>query len=152
MLRKDFTVQEADVADARLMGADAVLLIAAALSDAELRPCAALADELGLAALVEVHDEEELDRALGRRRRRWSGSTSATCARSRSTTSGPARWRRASRPAWSPWPSRASATPTTPGGWPRPATTPSWSARRSMRAADRPAQLRELVGHPVGTR
>ena len=60
VLRKDFTVQEADVADARLMGADAVLLIAAALSDAELASCAALAAELALAALVEVHDEEEL--------------------------------------------------------------------------------------------
>ena len=64
VLRKDFTVQEADVADARLMGADAVLLIAAALSDAELRACAARADALGLAALVEVHDEDELARAL----------------------------------------------------------------------------------------
>ena len=64
MLRKDFTVQEADVADARLMGADAVLLIVAALDDDELRRCAALAEELGLAALVEVHDEEELERAL----------------------------------------------------------------------------------------
>ena len=64
VLRKDFTVQEADVADARLMGADAVLLIVAALDDDELGRCAALADQLGLAALVEVHDEEELDRAL----------------------------------------------------------------------------------------
>jgi indole-3-glycerol phosphate synthase len=64
VLRKDFTVHEADVADARLMGADAVLLIAAALSDAELAACAALAEELALAALVEVHDEEELGRAL----------------------------------------------------------------------------------------
>ncbi|HUE07732.1 MAG TPA: indole-3-glycerol phosphate synthase TrpC [Acidimicrobiales bacterium] len=64
LLRKDFTVQEADVADARLMGADAVLLIAAALEDEELRRCAALADELGLATLVEVHDERELERAL----------------------------------------------------------------------------------------
>ena len=65
VLRKDFTVQEADVADARLMGADAVLPIAAALSDAELEAYAALAEELALAALVEVHDEEELARALG---------------------------------------------------------------------------------------
>ena len=64
VLRKDFTVQEADVADARLMGADAVLLIVAGLEDEELRRCAALADELGLAALVEVHDERELERAL----------------------------------------------------------------------------------------
>ena len=64
MLRKDFTVHEADVADARLMGADAVLLIVAALDDDELRRFAAVADELGLTALVEVHDEVELDRAL----------------------------------------------------------------------------------------
>ena len=64
VLRKDFTVQEADVADARLMGADAVLLIVAALDDEELRRLAALAAELGLAALVEVHDEDELERAL----------------------------------------------------------------------------------------
>jgi indole-3-glycerol phosphate synthase len=64
VLRKDFTVQEADVADARMMGADAVLLIAAALSDDELRRFRTRADELGLAALVEVHDDEELGRAL----------------------------------------------------------------------------------------
>jgi indole-3-glycerol phosphate synthase len=64
VLRKDFTVQEADVADARLMGADAVLLIVAALDDDELRKTAAVAEQLGLAALVEVHDAEELDRAL----------------------------------------------------------------------------------------
>src|SRR3984957_4082524 len=64
VLRKDFTVQEAYVADARLMGADAVLLIAAALSDAELVACATLAEQLGLAALVEVHDDGELTRAL----------------------------------------------------------------------------------------
>src|ERR1700733_11402269 len=65
VLRKDFTVQEADVADARLMGADAVLLIAAALPDDELKRCSSLADELGLAVLVEVHDREELARAVG---------------------------------------------------------------------------------------
>ena len=64
VLRKDFTIQEADVADARRMGADAVLLIVAALSDDELRRFKARADELDLAALVEVHDEEELARAL----------------------------------------------------------------------------------------
>jgi indole-3-glycerol phosphate synthase len=64
VLRKDFTVSEADVIDARLMGADAVLLIAAALDDDELTRFGARADALGLAALVEVHDAEELDRAL----------------------------------------------------------------------------------------
>jgi indole-3-glycerol phosphate synthase len=65
VLRKDFTVQEADVIDARLMGADAVLLIAAALDDGELTRFLARAESLGMAALVEVHDREELERALG---------------------------------------------------------------------------------------
>ena len=64
VLRKDFTVSEADVCDARIMGADAVLLIVAALTDAELNSFLALAGRLGLAALVEVHDAAELDRAL----------------------------------------------------------------------------------------
>lgn len=64
VLRKDFTVDERDVADARLMGADAVLLIVAALSDDELTRFVQLADQLGIDALVEVHDRQELDRAL----------------------------------------------------------------------------------------
>lgn len=64
VLRKDFTVDARDVADARFMGADAVLLIVAALDDAELRDFHALAVELGLAVLVEAHDEREVERAL----------------------------------------------------------------------------------------
>lgn len=64
VLRKDFTVVAADVCDARLMGADAVLLIAAALDDAELADFHALAREIGIDALVEIHDEAELERAL----------------------------------------------------------------------------------------
>jgi indole-3-glycerol phosphate synthase len=64
VLRKDFTVTEADVRAARAMGADAVLLIAAALSDDELRTLHAAATSLGLSALVEVHDDDELARAL----------------------------------------------------------------------------------------
>jgi indole-3-glycerol phosphate synthase len=64
VLRKDFTVSERDVCDARLMGADAVLLIAAALSDDELDRLRALAHDLALAALVEVHTDEELGRAV----------------------------------------------------------------------------------------
>jgi indole-3-glycerol phosphate synthase len=64
VLRKDFTVSPSDVCDARLMGADAVLLIVAALSDLELLGLLGLAGEIGLDALVEVHDEAELDRAL----------------------------------------------------------------------------------------
>jgi indole-3-glycerol phosphate synthase len=64
VLRKDFTVAPADVCDARLMGADAVLLIAAALDDDELVELHTLALDVGLDVLVEVHDEQELDRAL----------------------------------------------------------------------------------------
>jgi indole-3-glycerol phosphate synthase len=64
VLRKDFTVCAADVCDARLMGADAVLLIAAALDDDELGELHTLALDVGLDALVEVHDEQELERAL----------------------------------------------------------------------------------------
>jgi indole-3-glycerol phosphate synthase len=65
VLRKDFTVSERDVCDARLMGADCVLLIVAALSDIELGRLHRLARDLGMDALVEIHDEAELDRALG---------------------------------------------------------------------------------------
>jgi indole-3-glycerol phosphate synthase len=64
VLRKDFTVDERDVCDARIMGADAVLLIVAALSDEELRRFHDLAHELGMAALVEVHDAAEIARAV----------------------------------------------------------------------------------------
>ena len=64
VLRKDFTVSAHDVCEARLAGADAVLLIVAALSDAELTEFGALASDLGMAALVEAHDESEVERAL----------------------------------------------------------------------------------------
>lgn len=65
VLRKDFTVGPLDLCDARTMGADAVLLIVAALSDRELESLLDLAGRLSLAALVEVHDAEELARAAG---------------------------------------------------------------------------------------
>lgn len=64
VLRKDFTVCEQDVLDARLMGADCVLLIAAALRRDELVRFHRLADEIGLDVLVEIHDEPELEIAL----------------------------------------------------------------------------------------
>jgi len=64
VIRKDFTVSEHDVLDARLMGADCVLLIAAALEPAELAGFHQLATDVGLDVLVEVHDERELDEAL----------------------------------------------------------------------------------------
>ena len=64
IIRKDFTVSEFDVVDARLMGADCVLLIAAVLSDDEMKRFHQLAIEIGLDVLIETHDERELDRAL----------------------------------------------------------------------------------------
>jgi indole-3-glycerol phosphate synthase len=64
VLRKDFTVDPRDVCDARIMGADAVLLIVAALDDGELRELYQLAGDIGIDVLVEVHDEGELERAL----------------------------------------------------------------------------------------
>jgi indole-3-glycerol phosphate synthase len=64
VLRKDFTVGPADVLDARCMGADAVLLIAAALFPHEIPELMALAASVGLDSLVEVHDEAEAERAL----------------------------------------------------------------------------------------
>lgn len=64
VLRKDFTVDPRDVCDARLMGADAVLLIVAALDDPELQDLHQLAGDVGIDVLVEVHDERELERAL----------------------------------------------------------------------------------------
>ena len=65
LLRKDFTVSAHDVVDARLMGADCVLLIVAALDDVELADFFELATEIGLDALIEVHDESEAERAIG---------------------------------------------------------------------------------------
>jgi indole-3-glycerol phosphate synthase len=64
VLRKDFTVSRHDVADARLMYADCLLLIAAALSPSQLAELHSMAIELGLDVLVEIHDEAELEHAL----------------------------------------------------------------------------------------
>lgn len=65
VLRKDFTVDAYQVHEAFSAGADAILLIVAALGDRELAELHGLASELGLATLVEVHDEPELELALG---------------------------------------------------------------------------------------
>lgn len=64
VLRKDFTVDEYMIYEAKVLGASAVLLICAILSDEELKRYAKIAQELGLSALVEAHTEEEVQRAL----------------------------------------------------------------------------------------
>jgi indole-3-glycerol phosphate synthase len=64
LLRKDFIIDERQILEAIQWGADAILLIVAILSDEQLAHFHALADAAGLTALVEVHDEEELARAL----------------------------------------------------------------------------------------
>jgi indole-3-glycerol phosphate synthase len=64
VLRKDFTVDPYQVVEARAIGADAVLLIVAALGDDQMRELAIAAQEHGLDVLVEVHDRAELERAL----------------------------------------------------------------------------------------
>ncbi len=151
VLRKDFTVSEVDVADARLMGADAVLLIVAALDDAELVRFTALAERLALAALVEVHDAEELQRALRagarivgvnqRDLRTFTVDHERACA-------------------------LAAAIPTDVIAVAESGIRDGDDARRLadagydailvgetlVRSGDRATQLQELVGHPVGAR
>jgi indole-3-glycerol phosphate synthase len=69
VLRKDFMVDPWQVAEARAIGADAVLIIVAALSDAQMAEIEAAAIDQGMDALIEVHDASELDRALRLRSR-----------------------------------------------------------------------------------
>lgn len=64
MLRKDFTVDEYMIYEAKTLGADAILLICAVLSDGQLQEYLGLASALGMNALVEAHDEKEISRAL----------------------------------------------------------------------------------------
>jgi indole-3-glycerol phosphate synthase len=64
VLRKDFVVTEFQVYESRLLGADLILLIVAALSDTELRDFYQLSKQLGMDVLVEVHDENEAQRAI----------------------------------------------------------------------------------------
>jgi indole-3-glycerol phosphate synthase len=64
ILRKDFTIDLHQIYEARLIGADAILLIAAILTTEQMKQFSAAAKSLGLDVLIEVHDKEELDRVL----------------------------------------------------------------------------------------
>ena len=64
VLRKDFIIDEDQIYEARMNGADAILLIAAVLNDAQLSEFIKITRNLGMRAVVEVHDEEEMERAL----------------------------------------------------------------------------------------
>jgi len=64
ILRKDFLIDELQVREARLFGADAILLIVAILTPEQLRTLRELAEELGMDVLTEVHDEDEVETAL----------------------------------------------------------------------------------------
>jgi indole-3-glycerol phosphate synthase len=64
VLRKDFTIDEIDVIESAAAGADAILLIAAILTNAQMERFQSLAEHYGMDSLVEVHDRSELDRAL----------------------------------------------------------------------------------------
>jgi indole-3-glycerol phosphate synthase len=151
VLRKDFTVHEADVVDARLMGADAVLLIVAALDDDSLRRCAARAGELGLAALVEVHDERELERALAagsrlvgvnqRDLRTFQVDHERACALAAAIPAGVL---------------AVAESGIRDAGDARRLADAGYDAilvgESLVRAEDRAGRLRDLVGHPVGRR
>jgi indole-3-glycerol phosphate synthase len=151
VLRKDFTVRESDVADARRMGADAVLLIVAALDDDELGRCGALADHLGLAAIVEVHDERELERALAagarilgvnqRDLRTFQVDHERACALATAIPAG------VLAVAESGIRDAADARRLAESGY-----DAILVGETLVRAADRTSKLRELVGHPVGRR
>lgn len=64
LLRKDFVIDEYQIYEAKVIGADAVLLICAILSEEEIRKFINIADSLGLSAIVETHDESEINQAI----------------------------------------------------------------------------------------
>jgi indole-3-glycerol phosphate synthase len=151
VLRKDFTVQEADIVDARLMGADAVLLIVAALNDDELRRFLARAEALGLAALTEVHDEEELDRALA------AGSKLVGVnQRDLRTFEVDQDRARSLAPRIPPDVIAVAESGIRDGDDARRLADVGYDAilvgETLVRSADRPAELRNLIGHPVAAR
>ena len=136
LLRKDFIIDERQILEAVEWGADAILLIVAILSDAQLKHFHALATGAGLAALVEVHDEAELDRALNAGAR----TDRREQPQPEDLQSGPGHDRAARRAlglsmphasavhSW--WPRAASTPAQMSSGWRGAARRPSWWASR----------------------
>ena len=86
MIRKDFTVDEYQIYQAKLMGADAVLLICAILDTATIERYLGICENLGLTALVETHDEEEIRSAVRHRPLWWITRSTTTCTASSPST------------------------------------------------------------------
>ena len=139
LLRKDFIIDERQILEAVEWGADAILLIVAILSDAQLKHFHELATGAGLAALVEVHDEAELDRALnagaeliGVNNRNLKtfkvdlATTERLAARMSSRNSNTQH----ATPLRSWWPKAASIPGRMSSGWRGAAHKPSWWASR----------------------
>ncbi len=128
-LRKDFILEPYQVVETRALGADCMLLIMAALEDAEARELSRLANELEMDVLVEVHDAGELDRAL-RLECRLIGVNNRDL-KTLKVDLGVAQssWRRGClRTAW--WSPRAALPAiATSSAWRRPASAASWSAK-----------------------
>ena len=129
VLRKDFIIDEYQIYQARAWGADAVLLIAAALEAEQLEHFEQTAHQLGMDVLLELHDESELENAPASPPP-CAASTTVTCARLKSASTKPC----ACCPVWtaaSSWPKAASATKPTSNPCGNTACTPSSSAKPS---------------------
>ncbi len=145
LLRKDFLVHPSQVIEARSHGADAVLLITAALRDDELAAMLAVARDLGMGALVETHADDELDRALatgaeviGVNARDLESLEVDVAARSRAPAPYPVRSRRGLR-------ERESATRDDVDAAVRAGASAILVGEALMRAADPRAAARELI-------
>jgi indole-3-glycerol phosphate synthase len=118
-IRKDFLYEPYQVAEARAWGADCILIIMAAVDDGAARELLTAAKTWNMDALVEVHDDTELDRA----------STIATCAPSRPRSRPPSVSRRACRKTSSSWARAGSPRPPISRGSRRSASAPFLSAK-----------------------